>query len=298
MIQIAKDFIQHIKNEKFYAENTCISYQRDIEKWMIFLKQQKIKSWKELKKSDVKYFVITMHNKGKSVKSIRRYLSTLKLLFSYLINISYINNNPVKGINTPKLKKNLVETIDYGQIEAFIASVEKNSNFASRDIAIIELLYSSAIRLSELVGLNVEDIDFNSNFIKVFGKGSKERYTPIGKHAHNALKRYLNNRANDNKALFLSKYNKRLSPRMVEKILENLSKQSDIGIHIYPHLLRHSAATHFLQSSHDLRTVQEFLGHKNIASTQVYTHLDFLELAKTFDKCHPKGIRNKKREKN
>lgn len=290
MKQKVTEFINYLKNSGRYGDKTIKAYQDDLYKWLGVCQKDNINTWAEIQKETVNRWVLQFKQQNLSVKSIRRYLSALKLFFDYLNKKKEVKNNPAFGIKTPKLNNKLPQTLDYNQIEVLIAFIRK-SQYAKRDLAIFELLYSSALRVSELVALNVADIDFKSNFIKVLGKGNKERYTPLGEFAQQTIKQYLVSRADDNEALFLNQRGHRLGVRGVQKNLEVLGLTSPLGIALHPHMLRHSAATHFLQSSHDLSTTQEFLGHDSIKSTQVYTHLDFLNLAKTYDKAHPLAIK-------
>lgn len=286
MKQKITDFITALKNSGRYADKTVKAYQDDMSKWLKICQKNNKTSWDEVQKDEVKLWIVQLKQKEITVKSIRRYLSALKLFFDYLNEKKEVKNNPAFGIKTPKITNRLPKVLDYNQIEVLIAFIKK-SKMAKRDLAIFELLYSSALRVSEIVSLNIVDVDFKSHFVKVLGKGNKERYTPLGNYANQAIEKYLSSRIDENEALFLNQRGGRLGVRGLQKILEVLGLTSPLGIHLHPHMLRHSAATHFLQSSHDLSTTQEFLGHNSIKSTQVYTHLDFLNLAKTYDKTHP-----------
>lgn len=286
MKQKITDFITALKNSGRYADKTVKAYQDDMSKWLKICQKNNKTSWDEVQKNEVKLWIVQLKQKEITVKSIRRYLSALKLFFDYLNEKKEVKNNPAFGIKTPKITNRLPKVLDYNQIEVLIAFIKK-SKMAKRDLAIFELLYSSALRVSEIVALNIVDVDFKSHFVKVLGKGNKERYTPLGNYANQAIEKYLSSRIDENEALFLNQRGGRLGVRGLQKILEVLGLTSPLGIHLHPHMLRHSAATHFLQSSHDLSTTQEFLGHNSIKSTQVYTHLDFLNLAKTYDKTHP-----------
>ncbi len=286
MKQKITDFITALKNSGRYADKTVKAYQDDMSKWLKICQKNNKTSWDEVQKDEVKLWIVQLKQKEITVKSIRRYLSALKLFFDYLNEKKEVKNNPAFGIKTPKITNRLPKVLDYNQIEVLIAFIKK-SKMAKRDLAIFELLYSSALRVSEIVSLNIVDVDFKSHFVKVLGKGNKERYTPLGNYANQAIEKYLSSRIDENEALFLNQRGGRLGVRGLQKILEVLGLTSPLGIHLHPHMLRHSAATHFLQSSHDLSTTQEFLGHNSIKSTQVYTHLDFLNLAKTYDKNHP-----------
>ena len=199
-----------------------------------------------------------------------------KLKFESLSNDKLIEGKQEPSIHIDDLKK--------------MMTIKSSKYKELRSVLMIELLYSCALRVSELVGINLEDIDMNEGFVKVMGKGGKARFSPMGQTTIEVLKRYVKQRPNCNTdALFINQKNLRISTRTVQNIVKNRALEVGVSINVHPHMLRHAAATHFLQSSHDLRTVQEFLGHKSIKSTQVYTHLDFLELSKVYDEFHPRA---------
>ena len=200
-----------------------------------------------------------------------------------------VEANPALAIKTPKNERDLPKTIDFDDLKKMM-TINSSQYKELRSVLMIELLYSCALRVSELVGINLEDIDMNEGFVKVMGKGGKARFSPMGQTTIEVLKRYVKQRPNCNTdALFINQKSLRISTRTVQNIVKNRALEVGVSINVHPHMLRHAAATHFLQSSHDLRTVQEFLGHKSIKSTQVYTHLDFLELSKVYDEFHPRA---------
>jgi integrase/recombinase XerC len=211
--------------------------------------------------------------------SINRCMSSIRSFFKFL-------EHDIGKIQTPKTTKKLPNILSYEQFK-LMAKPYSDDCLVLKNAAIIELLYSCGLRVSELVGLNVNDIDVD--FLTVLGKGGKMRTTPIGAESYQVLNRYLKKSAHTDKAVFVNKNGQRLSTRWVQDMVKQRALEVGIEVNVYPHMLRHAAATHFLQSSHDLRSVQEFLGHKSIKSTQVYTHLDFLELSKVYDKCHPRA---------
>lgn len=288
--QQIKKFVNYLKVEKNYSANTIIAYEKDISQLGDFITNKNINSWQEVDKQMLELFILNLRKSNIAKRSIRRYLSSIRTFFNFLEENEIIaSNNIAKKISSPKFKQELPKTITFEQISKML---EKNNNSLQelRDVNIIEVLYCCALRVSELINLNISDIDFNNEFIKVIGKGSKTRFTPIGKNSITNIKKYLQKRPNcDNNALFLNLKQNRISARSVQNIIKKRAINAGIKFNVYPHMLRHSAATHFLQSSSDLRSVQEFLGHKSIKSTQVYTHLDFLELAKTYDKYHPRA---------
>jgi integrase/recombinase XerC len=224
-----------------------------------------------------------------SGKSIRRYLSSIRGFFNFLIDNGVMVNNPALSIQTPKIDRVLPKTIDFDDLTNMM-NLKTGHYSELRAVLMIELLYSCGLRVSELVGINIKDLDVNEGFVRVMGKGGKARFSPIGSSAINILETYLTKRPeSESDALFLNQKGLRISPRSVQNIVKKRALDVGVSINVHPHMLRHAAATHFLQSSHDLRTVQEFLGHKSIKSTQIYTHLDFLELSKVYDEFHPRA---------
>ena len=280
------EFISHLKDERQYALNTQISYERDLIKLMHFLQTKQVNHWSELSADLLNLFMMQLRRQNISPRSIRRHLSSVRGLLAYLVNQGQLEENCAIQLATPKPSQNLPSALSY---EELLLMLKPQSNSASeyRDVAMIEVLYSCGLRISELVGLNLADVDLEQGFLSVMGKGSKTRHTPLGKSAIHAINKHLNN--HNTKALFTNKSSQRISTRSVQNIIKKRALNAGIKINVHPHMLRHAAATHFLQSSHDLRTTQEFLGHKSIKSTQVYTHLDFLELSKVYDKCHPRA---------
>ncbi|HAP92479.1 MAG TPA: recombinase XerC, partial [Gammaproteobacteria bacterium] len=200
----------------------------------------------------------------------------------------YLSSNCALGLQPPKLGQILPKILDYGQLTLMFNPRSKSPS-ELRDVAIIEVMYSCGLRVSELVSLDVNDIDTKQGFLNVMGKGGKMRHTPLGKSAQRAIANYLQKTGVTQGALFLNNRHVRISVRAIQTMVKKRALEVGIKINVHPHMLRHAAATHFLQSSHDLRSVQEFLGHESIKSTQVYTHLDFLELSKVYDQCHPRA---------
>jgi|TARA_B100000929_G_scaffold241979_1_gene199363 integrase/recombinase XerC len=280
-------FIQYLKVERHYANNTQLAYLRDLNKLLLFTQDNHLDSWKNLTIEHLNLFVMSLRHSDISGRSIRRYLSSIKSFLYYLVDQGVLQKNCALGIHTPKINTKLPKTLDYENLLQMIAP-KSNHWTEYRDIAIVEVIYSCGLRVSELVNLDINDIDMDKGFIVVAGKGSKMRHTPIGDSAKKSILTYLQ-KIDNNKALFINNNNERISTRAVQNIIKKRAVNAGIKINVYPHMLRHAAASHFLQSSHDLRSVQEFLGHKSIKSTQVYTHLDFLELSKVYDKCHPRA---------
>jgi len=280
------DFISYLKIERNYAINTQQAYERDLNQLIIFLNSQKISNWPQLTSEVLNLFIMQLRHKNLSSRSIRRYLSSVRGLLTYLVNQGQLKHNCAVQLSTPKIAQTLPETLNYEQLLQLLKP-QGGARFERRDVAIIEVIYSCGLRVSELVNLNVDDVDLSQGFLTVMGKGGKTRHTPLGTSAQEAINQYVLERQSD--ALFVNKNGKRIGVRSVQNMIKKRALNAGIKVNVYPHMLRHAAATHFLQSSHDLRTVQEFLGHKSIKSTQIYTHLDFLELSKVYDEFHPRA---------
>jgi len=288
-LQQIEFFIRYLRLEKNYAENTVSAYQGDLRKLMRFVKSRDIAQWSDVDEKMLNLFVMELRHANVSNRSIRRHLSSTRGFFSFLLSRGVLSKNCAKSISSPKLAHTLPKTLDFEDLSRMMQP-KSNRLEELRNVAIIELIYSCALRVSELVGLNINDLDFSEGFVKVLGKGAKERFVPVGKGTISAVENYLIKRPDcENSALFVNQRQMRIGVRSVQNIIKKRAQDVGIKVNVHPHMLRHAAATHFLQSSHDLRSVQEFLGHKSIKSTQVYTHLDFLELSKVYDDCHPRA---------
>ena len=284
-----EDFVGHLSIEKNYALNTISSYKRDLLKFSSFLSKKEVLDLKMIDPDVLNLFVMELRHSNTSGKSIKRYLSSIRVFFNFLIEVGEVQTNPALLIKTPKVERDLPKTIDFDDLKKMM-TINSTQYKELRAVLMIELLYSCALRVSELVGINFEDIDMDEGFVKVMGKGGKARFSPMGQTTVDVLKRYIKQRPSSaTNALFINQNNTRISTRTVQNVVKKRALQVGVSINVHPHMLRHAAATHFLQSSHDLRTVQEFLGHKSIKSTQVYTHLDFLELSKVYDEFHPRA---------
>jgi integrase/recombinase XerC len=280
------EFILYLQVERQYAFNTQLAYERDLYQFVDFLKKQKISHWQDVNTEMLNLFTMQLRHKNISSRSIRRYISSVKGLLAYLVNQGQLKNNCAIQLRTQKLAKTLPDILNYDQILQMLKP-NNTSRFEQRDVCIIEVIYSCGLRVSELVNLDVSDVDLSRGFLTVTGKGGKTRHTPLGSLAQRAIAKYL--LTHNKTVLFINKNGNRIGVRSVQNIIKKRALEAGIKVNVYPHMLRHAAATHFLQSSHDLRSTQEFLGHSSIKSTQVYTHLDFLELSKVYDKCHPRA---------
>lgn len=289
-------FFRYLKSEKQLSQHTLSNYQRDLKKLQAACQTNNKYNLTQVSRPDVRFLLGQLHRQGLSSKSLQRWLSALRSFFRFAIREHWIEVNPADDIQAPKAAKKLPKTLDVDQAIQFV-KIKGDDFIACRDRAMVELFYSSGLRLSELVGLNIEDIDFSDGLIVVTGKGNKQRTLPVGKHAVIALKIWLKARTEycdkTEVALFISTRKKRISTRSVQVRLNVLSQSQTMDQPIHPHMLRHSFASHMLESSGDLRLVQELLGHADIATTQIYTHLDFQHLAKVYDKAHPRAQRRK-----
>ncbi len=292
---IAK-FIHHLGYERRLSELTCKHYRRDLESLLAFCEQQDIDRWRQLDSEHVRAYSAAGYRRGLSSRSIQRRLSAARTFFRYLLREKHVGSNPVVSVSAPKSGKRLPGNLDADRM-ARLLDIPGDEPIVNRDRAMLELLYSSGLRLSELTDLDCGDVDPRDATVRVTGKGNKDRIVPVGKHALRALSRWHKSRpqlaADDEKALFVSNRGSRISARSVQARVSHWARRQGIDATVFPHLFRHSFATHLLESSHDLRGVQELLGHANISTTQVYTHLDFQHLAQIYDKTHPRARKKK-----
>lgn len=281
--------------EKQASEHTLDSYQRQLKAVAELLTQEGISQWEEVDASTVRWLLSQSHKQGLSAKSIALRLVALRQFMQFLLRIGKIQVNPAQGIRAPKANKHLPKNIDAEQV-AQLLNCDSNDPQDLRDLAMMELMYSSGLRLAELQGLNLGDIDLQNGEVRVLGKGNKERVVPVGSKAIQALKRWYDVRAlfmPQDSAIFVNKKGIRLAPRAIQLIMKKWGQRQGLDTHLHPHKLRHSFATHLLEGSGDLRAVQELLGHSNLGTTQIYTHLDFQHLAKVYDAAHPRAHRKK-----
>jgi len=289
--ELIEEYRKFISFEKRLSPSSVKSYLRDINE---LFKLDKNKGLDSYTIEDIRKNIATLHSKGLSGKSLSRVISSWRGLFNFLIHKYKFKINPTLGIKAPKIKKLLPQTLSVDQTVKLV-DIKDDSFLGLRDHAILELFYSSGLRLSELVNLNKNDINFDDGTITVIGKGNKERVVPVGSFATKAIKKWLKIRKNisdltsETEILFLSQNAKKLTSRAIQYRLKFWAIKQGIPENIHPHLLRHSFASHLLQSSQDLRAVQELLGHANISTTQIYTHLDFQHLSKIYDKAHPRA---------
>lgn len=290
-------FIRHLETERRLSPNTCKHYRRDLESLMTYLREIDVDAWADVDEGHMRAWSATCFRRGLSPGSIRRRLSAVRSFYRYLLREQHVLSNPTSDVSAPKQKRRLPGNVDADRMGRLL-DIRGDGPLVVRDRAILELFYSSGLRLAELTGLNLGDVDLADATVHVTGKGNKDRIVPVGRKARDALVDWQRSRSAlakpDETALFVSQRGNRLSPRSVQARVDHWARQQGLDTHIHPHLLRHSFATHLLESSHDLRGVQELLGHANIATTQVYTHLDFQHLAQIYDQTHPRA--RKKRD--
>ena len=301
--QLVEKFLQHLALERRLSPHTTKSYRRDLVCFREFCDKNDVERWKDLSIHHLRRFAAQSHARGLSPRSIQRRLSGIRSFMNYLIREADVldgeapAHNPAADVSAPRVPRKLPDTLDIEQMGRLL-DIRGEDPVTRRDRAMLELLYSSGLRLAELVGLNPDDISFDDNIVRVTGKGNKERLLPVGRKAQAAIQDWIRVRAilahQDETALFVGVRGRRISPRTVEVRVKHWAEHAGIPQRVYPHLFRHSFATHLLESSQDLRGVQELLGHADISTTQIYTHLDFQHLAQIYDKAHPRARRRGK----
>jgi len=288
-----QQFEDYLRHEKRYSTHTLSGYKRDLAQFVAWLKKSsKTNDIVEADSLDVRQWVASLHRQGIGGTTLQRKLSSLRSFYQFLVRKQLLKNNPAIDIRAPKSARTLPDTLDADTLTQLL-DIPGDSILAIRDRAIMELFYSSGLRLSELTNLDVEDVDLNEKVLRATGKGNKTRVLPVGSKAQEALIKWKKSRSIlakvDENALFVSQRGKRISTRSVQQRMNHWRKKQGLEQHIHPHKLRHSFASHILESSGDLRAVQEMLGHADISTTQIYTHLDFQHLAKVYDNAHPRA---------
>ena len=290
-------FVSHLTHERRLSEHTASAYRRDLDCLSGFCASRGISCWQMLDNAQMRAFAAGSHAAGLEPRSIQRRLSAARTFFEFLIREGCLGQNAALEVRAPKLKKRLPATLDADQMGRLLA-FRADDTLSSRDKAIMELFYSSGLRLSELVGLDVAAIDLKDRTVRVAGKGNKTRILPVGRFAVAALSTWLAERntlpLRGETAIFIGRSGRRLSPRAVQLRVAAWARRQGLGMHVHPHMFRHSFASHLLESSSDLRGVQELLGHADISSTQIYAHLDFQHLAKVYDAAHPRARRRQR----
>ncbi len=294
--QALDDFLGYLKHEKRVSPHTLSNYQRDLIKLTDYCSEQQLSQWNELRDHHIRHFIGKLRRNELSSRSIQRVLSSIRSLYRYLLREKIAAINPANSVSAPKPAKHLPDVLNVDQMNQLL-NIDKSDPLNVRDWAIMELTYSSGLRLSELVNLNLNSIDFGDHVVTVIGKGNKERKVPVGRLAIEALQNWLEQRKSlcsaDEQALFLNNRGKRISQRAIQLRMKEWAIKQGLDNHVHPHMLRHSFASHMLESSGDLRAVQELLGHADISTTQIYTHVDFQHLASVYDQAHPRAKKKK-----
>jgi len=291
-------FLERLKTERRLSPHTAKAYERDLKALLEFCEREQIASFEALDSFGVRRFAAESHRKGLSARSVARRLSAVRTFLNFLIATGVVKNNAGVHVQAPKVPRRLPATLDADQVASLLA-ISGDDPLTVRDRAILELFYSSGLRLAELVGLNLGDVDTADRTVRVVGKGSKERVVPVGRQALAALRDWLALRSElaraGETAIFVGERGLRINPRMVQKLVNEWAKRQGAPTRVHPHMLRHSFATHVLESSRNLRAVQEMLGHSSLSTTQIYTHLDFQHLASVYDQAHPRARRRPQR---
>jgi tyrosine recombinase XerC len=288
-----KEFMEKLKHERSFSKHTLRAYHTDLTQFDSFLKDDKCKNLKRVNHLLLRKYLATLRSRNYSRTTIVRKLASLRSFFKFLNQEGILESNPFEILRTPKQIKKLPHFLSINDIDTLLRTPDESEIFGLRDRAMLETLYSTGIRVSELVGLNEDDVDFYGEMVKVQGKGKKERLVPIGSYAIKAMKEYINSKKKKSlgkKApLFLNKYGDRLSSRSVARSLDKYLKLTGINLTTSPHTFRHSFATHMLDKGANLRAVQELLGHSNLSTTQIYTHVTTERLKQVYDKTHPRA---------
>jgi integrase/recombinase XerC len=290
-------YLHHLQTERRLSTNTRRHYQRDLMELLGFCEKYEIPDWLDLDTHQVRQFAAQAHRRGLSGRSIQRRLSAIRGFYNYLLREQAVTGNPGHDVSAPKSPQRLPDTLSVDDMSRLL-TMETDDPLEVRDLAMLELMYSSGLRLSELVSLDTRDMDLEERVLRVTGKGGKTRLVPIGRKAIQALQAWLRLRTAllnaGETAVFTGRSGRRLGVRAVQQRVRRWARRRGLPGDVHPHTLRHSFASHLLESSGDLRAVQELLGHADISTTQIYTHLDFQHLARVYDKAHPRARKSSK----
>jgi integrase/recombinase XerC len=286
------DFLARLTSEKRFSAHTVSAYQRDLNALLGFCEREGIESFAAVDSFQVRRFAAESHRRGLGARSVARRLSAVRSFLHFLVATGALGSNSAVHVQAPKAPRHLPATLDADQV-AHLLAISGDDPLTLRDRAMLELFYSSGLRLAELAGLELGEVDLADRTVRVMGKGSKVRIVPVGKHAVAAIRDWLAVRGElahaGETALFVSRRGVRVSKRSVQTRMNDWARRQGAPTRVHPHMLRHSFATHLLESSGNLRAVQELLGHASISTTQIYTHLDFQHLAHVYDKAHPRA---------
>ena len=302
MMTWTEQYLTYLADQKGYSKHTITNYQRQLKAVAEILWPQKQPSntdWSQLSVAEIQFQVTRWHSSGLSPRSISTRLSAVRSFYNYLIKNRKLKVNPAKSILAPKIEKRLPRQIGAETLAIFLEKIPQDEILGSRDRAIMEMFYSSGLRLAELVSLDIDQMPTENELMRVKGKGEKERDLPVGKKAREAVTIWLKYRPvlikeEKQQALFISTRGTRLAPRSIQQRLNYWAKRIGLPVQLHPHKLRHSCATHLLENSQNLRAVQDLLGHASLTTTQIYTHVDFTHLAKVYDKAHPRAHKKDK----
>lgn len=286
--------MNYLSVEKGLAKNTINAYGRDLTKFINYLEENKINSFSQSKRNNVSNFMLYLKDKGLSSNSIARALVAIKVLYRFLVNEKYLKDDVTSVLSTPKLWRRLPEVLDAKEVERLLHGPNLRTWIGIRDRAALELMYATGMRVSEIANLKLNDLNLDMSFVKCIGKGHKERIVPLGSYASEALNKYINKvrsrllKQKEETGLFLSRLGKKMSRQSFWKTIKHYAREAKIKKEITPHTLRHSFATHLLERGADLRTLQEMLGHSDISTTQIYTHINKERLKQIHRKFHPR----------
>ncbi len=292
-----KDFIHFLLVEKGLSQNTVVAYERDLKAYLKHVKNKSgLTSVNEIQRTHILHFLGKLKEDGKSSKTIARHVASIRSFHQFLLRDKASEHDPSVHIETPQLERNLPKVLSMEEVETLLEAPTEDGPFGLRDKAMLEILYATGIRVSELIGLNIGDLHLQMGFVRCIGKGNKERIIPIGRTASETLERYLSDgrpqlvaKTGREDALFLNHLGHRLTRQGFWKILKKLAEEAGIERPLTPHTLRHSFATHLLENGADLRAVQEMLGHADISTTQIYTHVTKVRLRDVYSKFHPRA---------
>lgn len=288
-------FINYLAVDRGLAKNTLESYGRDLRQFQRYLENGKFENIQDSSRTTIIDYLNNLKLQGKAVSTISRNIAALKAFYQYLVKEKYLENDPAEKIETPKLEKRLPKILSISEVEELLKQPNVRLSVGLRDKAMLEVLYATGIRVSEIVALNISDINLDMGYVKCYGKGSKERIVPLGSIAVKSVHEYINKgrskivRTYEEPALFLNHHGNRLTRQGFWKIIKKYAGQAKIIKEITPHTLRHSFATHLLENGADLRSVQEMLGHADISTTQIYTQVTKNPLKEVYDRAHPRA---------
>ncbi len=295
MEELVEKFLNYLSVERGLAQNTLLSYGSDLRKYIAFLRKSHILTLGKTTKHEIMTYLLELKDKGLAPTTVARSLVSLKVFYRFLTQEGYLASDPTMNLDSPKVWSKLPETLSLREIEALLEKPDLEDPLGLRDRAALELLYATGVRVSELINLKITDVNLEVGYLRCLGKGKKERIIPLGSYAQEALKNYLDKgrerlvRKKDTKELFVNRFGNSLSRQGFWKMLKKYAKRVDFKKRITPHILRHSFATHLLERGADLRSIQEMLGHSDISTTQVYTHVDRERLKEIHRKYHPRG---------